>query len=160
MGKETLLVTDSRIHAVKVAAAAPVAWSMGVNNGLTIELSVYFRTADPKASPQEVPVVNVLHCETASHEWTAPADGELVFLFDNSFSWFNDKVRGPWLRRPRPAAPCCAATADALRPRSQEVTLATGIGDPLLGYASKRASHPTHTSSVGVIFHCRAALKT
>ena len=65
MGKETLLVTDSRIHAVKVAAAAPVAWSMGVNNGLTIELSVYFRTADPKASPQEVPVVNVLHCETA-----------------------------------------------------------------------------------------------
>ena len=90
---ERITVTDSRVHPVKVTKDSPVKWSMTVDNELTVELSVYFRAANPDTKPAEVPVVNVLHCETASHEWTCPEDGELVFLFDNSFSWFNDKVR-------------------------------------------------------------------
>jgi hypothetical protein len=89
---ETLIVTDSRVHPVKVSKGAPIKWSMVVTGEMTVELSVYFRATGQGSKPVEVPVVNVLHCETASHEWTCPEDGELVFLFDNSFSWFNDKV--------------------------------------------------------------------
>ena len=89
---ETLAVTDSLVHPIKVRKGDPIKWSMVVAGEMTVELSVYFRAASTGGKPVEVPVVNVLHCETASHEWTCPDDGELVFLFDNSFSWFNDKV--------------------------------------------------------------------
>jgi hypothetical protein len=89
---ETLTVTDSRVHPIKVQKGDPIKWSMVVAGEMTVELSVYFRATGTGGKPVEVPVVNVLHCETASHEWTCPDDGELVFLFDNSFSWFNDKV--------------------------------------------------------------------
>jgi hypothetical protein len=106
MGLETLTVTDSRVHPVTVKKGEPIKWSMVVAGEMTVELSVYFRASGTGNQPIEVPVVNVLHCETASHEWTCPEDGELVFLFDNSFSWFNDKVLSRLRVPPPPPAHC------------------------------------------------------
>eukprot|EP01044_Picomonas_judraskeda_P001596 COSAG03_NODE_98_length_13005_cov_17.216953_10_plen_121_part_00 len=103
---ETLTVTDSRVHPVTVKKGEPIKWSMVVAGEMTVELSVYFRASGTGNQPIEVPVVNVLHCETASHEWTCPEDGELVFLFDNSFSWFNDKVLSRLRVPPPPPAHC------------------------------------------------------
>jgi hypothetical protein len=37
-------------------------------------------------------VIGATHVERASHDFRAPCHGELVFLFDNSFSWLNNKA--------------------------------------------------------------------
>ena len=61
-------VADSKVHTVPVKTGEVVRWRVVVRNQQTIELSIYFRSGNPKAPTPEVAVVDVLHCEQAHHK--------------------------------------------------------------------------------------------
>jgi hypothetical protein len=68
MQNSAFQVADSKVHSVPVRKGTVVRWNVAVKHGQTIELSIYFRTADPKAATPEAVVVDVLHCEQAHHK--------------------------------------------------------------------------------------------
>jgi hypothetical protein len=80
-------------HEVKVPAIAgsTVKYTFSTSNG-DIEFSLHYQTTNNLLEVIREPMREPSHVEAIKGSYKAVYDGVFIFIFDNSFSWFTDKL--------------------------------------------------------------------